>query len=613
MVAPSTIILRSAAGIKRDGTKYEGDFYVDGQWVRWQRGLPRKMGGYRSTQKYLQQLSRGFSTFTQMNFVYCHSGGSSTLDRFTIDSTANSSIVTDRTPIAVAATATVTLTGGAAGSVDMITVNGVNVMSGSVAFATDLSVTATAVAADITAHASVPEYTATAVGPVITISAASAAGTTPNGYVVAVTATTITETHTNMAGGSYALENSALNMWMFDYQYDSSSNENYLLAHVAPNLQCICNDAGGQIFFGEVLGTGDLKSVALPPDANATGGIVSLHPYLFYYGTDGIIGWSKEGEPTNLTGAGSGLARVWGQKIIKGLPLRAGSGSAPAGIFWAFDAVIRATFTGGATVFQFDVIATDTSIISPQCVVDYDGVFFWCGVDRFLMFNGVVREVPNAMNVNYFFDGLNPKQKTKVFAFKVPRFGEIWWCYPRGDATECTHAVIYNVREQTWYDTELPNNGRSAGQFNNSFAAPILTGVEDTGPGYRVWVQEQLTDEYDGPNIRPIVSYFETGDLSALVGGKNEYIRITTIEPDFVQNGPMTVQVTGRANARAPEVIGTTFEFPETADLPYEQIVMLKEQRRELRVRFESNALYGDYQMGQIIGHISTGDKTVLG
>jgi hypothetical protein len=613
MAAPSTIVLRSNAGIKRDGTKYEGDFYVDGQWVRWQRGLPRKIGGYRSTQKYLQQISRGFSTFTQMNFIYCHSGGSSTLDRFTIDATANSSIVTDRTPIAVSATATVTLTGGAAGSVNMITVDGVNVMSGSVAFATSLSVTATAVAANITAHVSVPEYTATAVGAVITISAASAAGTTPNGFVVAVTTTTITETHTNMAGGSYALENSALNMWMFDYQYDSSTNQNYLMAHVAPNLQCICNDAGGQIFFGEVLGTGDLKSVALPPDANVTGGIVSLHPYLFYYGTDGIIGWSKEGEPTNLTGAGSGLARVWGQKIIKGLPLRAGSGSAPAGIFWAYDAVIRATFTGGATVFQFDVIATDTSIISPQCVVDYDGVFFWCGVDRFLMFNGVVREVPNAMNVNYFFDGLNSAQKLKVFAFKVPRFGEIWWCYPRGDATECTHAVIYNVREQTWYDTELPNGGRSAGQFNNSFAAPILTGVEDTGPGYRVWVQEQLTDEYDGPNIRPIVSYFETGDLSALVGGKNEYIRITTIEPDFVQNGPMTVQVTGRANARAPEVVGTTFEFPDTADLPYEQIVMLKEQRRELRVRFESNALYGDYQMGQIIGHISTGDKTVLG
>ena len=609
----TTVVLKSNAGIKRDGTKFEGDFYVDGQWVRWQRGLPRKMGGYRSTQKYLQQISRGFSAFTQQNFVYCHSGSSSTLDRFTIDASGNSSVVTDRAPIAVAATATVTLTGGAAGSVGMITVNSVNIMSGSVAFTTDLATTATAVAANINAHASSPEYTAVAVGPVITISAASAAGSDPNGYVVAVTATTITFTKTDMANGSFALTNSAQNLWMFDYQYDSSSNQNYIIAHVAPNMQCICNDQGGQIFFGDVLGTADLTSVSLPPDANATGGIVSLHPYLFYYGSDGIIGWSKEGEPTNLTGSGSGLARVWGQKIIKGFPLRAGSGSAPAGIFWAFDAVIRATFTGGATVFQFDVIATDTSIMSPQCVVDYDGVFFWCGVDRFMMFNGVVREVPNQMNLNYFFDGLNQRQRSKVFAFKVPRFGEVWWCYPRGDAIECTHAVVYNIRENCWYDTELPNGGRSAGQFNNSFAAPILTGVANDGSGYKVWVQEQLTDEYDGPNIRPILSYFETSDITQLVQGKNEYLRITTIEPDFVQSGPMRVQVTGRANARAPEVFSTQFEFPETADVPHEQIVMLKEQRRELRVRFESNAVYGDYQMGQIIAHLDSGSKTVLG
>ena len=609
----TTVVLKSQPGIKRDGTRFEGDNYVDGQWVRWQRGLPRKMGGYRATQKYLQEISRGFSTFTQMNYVYCHSGSDNYLERFTIDSTANSSIVTDRTPVNAAATATVTLTGGAAGSVDMITVDGVNIMSGSVAFTTDLPTTATAVASNINSHTSSPEYTAAAVGAVITISAAIGAGSDPNGYELVVTTTTITSTDTNMSGGSFAYTTSAENLWMFDYQYDSSTNQNYIIAHAAPNMQCICNDTGGQIMFGDVLGTAPLQTVSLPPDANATGGIVSLHPYLFYYGTDGIIGWSKEGEPTNLTGTGSGLARVWGQKIIKGMPLRAGSGTAPAGIFWAFDAVIRATFTGGATVFQFDVVATDTSIISEFCVVDYDGVFFWCGVDRFLMFNGVVREVPNQMNLNYFFDGLNKSQRNKVFAFKVSRYGEIWWCYPRGDATECTHAVIYNVRENTWYDTELPNAGRSSGQFSNSFAAPILCGVVDDGQGYKVWIHEQLTDEYDGPNIRPIQSYFETADLSRLVQGQSEYLRITTIEPDFVQSGPMTVQVTGRANARAPEVYSTIFTFPETASAPYEQIVMLKEQRRELRVRFESNAVYGDYQMGQIIGHLDTGDRTVLG
>jgi hypothetical protein len=612
-----TIILRSNPGIKRDGTKYEGDFYVDGQWVRWQRGLPRKMGGYRSTQKYLTEISRGLSNFTQQGFVYCHSGGASTLERFTIDGSLNSSIISDRTPVAVAATATVTLTGGGAGSVNTITVNAVALLGSPVPFNTNLSTTAADVVTAINAGTGSHGYTASNVNAVITITADINDGSDPNGYEVLVTSTTITTTNTDMASGSFALTSSANNLWMFDYQYDSSSNQNYILAHVAPNLECICNDTGGQIFFGDVLGTAPLISISLPPDANVTGGIVSLHPYLFYYGTDGIIGWSKAGEPTNLTdlAGGAGIARPWGQKIIKGLPLRAGSGSAPAGIFWAYDAVIRATFTGGATVFQFDVIATDTSIISPQCVIDYDGVFFWCGVDRFLMFNGVVREVPNQMNLNYFFDGINQNQKTKVFAFKVPRYGEIWWCYPRGDATECTHAVIYNVRENTWYDTELPNFGRSAGQFSNAFASPILSGVVDDGDGYKIWIHEQLTDEYDGPNIRPIQSYFETADLSSLPQGRNEYLRIVAIEPDFVQNGPMTVKITGRANARAPEVFSTDFEFPATAaaDKPYEQIVMLKEQRRELRVRFESNAVYGDYQMGQIIGHLDTGDRTVLG
>jgi len=504
-----TQILRSQPGIKRDGTKLEGDFYVDGQWTRFQRGLPRKIGGYRSISKYLAEISRGFTSFTQQLFQYCHSGGAAKLERFTINASKNASIISDRTPT-------------------------------------------TLVASDA-------------------------------------------------------------NRWMFQTSFDSSTTYNALIAHVAPNGLCACNDAGGQIFYGDILGTAPLVEASLPSGANATGGIVALHPYLFYYGTAGIIGWSVAGTPSDLTGSGSGIARVWGQKIIKGMPLRAGAGSAPAGLFWAYDAVIRATFSGGPTVFQFDVIATDTSILSADSVVDYDGVFFWAGVDRFLMFNGVVRDVPNQMNINYFLDGLNPQQHSKVFAYKVPRYGEIWWCYPRGDATECTHAVIYNVRENTWYDTALPFSGRSAGGFNNAFAAPILVDAVPTPSGYRTWIHEQGVDEIDGTLAAPIQSYFETADLSSVAQGQDGYLRISMIEPDFVQKGPMTVQITGRANARAPEVTSSIFTFPEQALQPFEQIVVLKEQRRELRVRFESNALYGDYQMGQIIGHIDTGDKTVLG
>jgi len=610
MPAP-TIILKSSPGIKRDGTKFDGEFYTDGQWVRFQRGLPRKIGGYRSISKYLTEISRGFTSFTQQSLQYCHSGGTSLLERFTIDATGNSSIISNRTPVAVFATGTVTLLTGAAGSINTVTVNGVTVTSGAVSYTTSLAVTATALAANITAFTSSPDYTAVAVGATVTITATTASSSI-NGFVVAVTLTTLTASTTNMTGGNDSVASSTYNKWMFQYMYSSSSTDNSIIAHVAPNGQCVCNDTGGQIFIGDVLTTTTLTQILLPSGANATGGIVSLHPYLFYYGTAGIIGWSVPGDPTDLSGSGSGIARVWGQKIVKGMPLRAGSGSAPAGLFWAYDAVIRATFTGGTTIFQFDVIATDTSIMSEDCVVDYDGVFFWAGVDRFLMFNGVVRDVPNTMNQNWFFNNLNDSQRSKVFAFKMPYYGEIWWCYPRDDATECTHAVIYNVREQSWYDTALPESGRSAGGFNNAFAAPLLVDAIPATSGYRVWIHEQGTDAIEGTTSSPVQSYFETADLSSLVQGNDARLRITVIEPDFIQSGPMSVQVTGRANPRAPEVLSQQWIFEETATQPYEQIVMMKEMRRELRLRFESNAVGGNYQMGQIIGHIDSGDRTML-
>ena len=72
-----------------------------------------------------------------MTFVYCHSGGANLLERFTLDGSGNSSIISNRTPVAVGSYGTVTLA-GASGAVTMIAVNGVDVMSGSVAFNTTI-------------------------------------------------------------------------------------------------------------------------------------------------------------------------------------------------------------------------------------------------------------------------------------------------------------------------------------------------------------------------------------------------------------------------------------------------------------------------------------------
>ena len=539
-MAEKIVQIRSQPGIKRDGTKFEGDNYVDGQWVRFQRGLPRKIGGYRAISKYLREVSRAMHEFTQNNLTYVHSGSANIVERFYIDNSFNTSVITNRTPVTLAAD--------------------------------------------------------------------------PN------------------------------NMWQFDAIAAPGLGGMQLVAQVAPNLECICNADGGQLFYGDLFGTGPLQPVTnLPTGYSLSGGVAVLHPYTFIFGNNGYVAFSVAGDPTDYTSLGSGAANVASQKIVRGIALRGGPGNSPSGLFWSADSLVRASFIGGDAIFQFDTISTQSSILGANTVIEYDGIFYWCGTDRFLMFNGVVREVPNDLNLNYFFDGLNQSQRQKVFAMKVPRYGEIWWCYPRGEAVEPSHAVIYNVRENTWYDCELPNGGRSAAVSPTVFPKPIMTGVVPTAAGeeiriaqnndtritqnndvrvtqesgadqYRLWVQEVGVDAIDGLSIQPVLSYFETGDLSLpVMSQENKALQVLMVEPDFVQSGDLTMQVTGRANARSPEISTEPHVIYETPPTPQDQVVYFKTQRRELRFRFESNAIGGDYQMGLVLAHLQPGDGTVIG
>lgn len=407
------------------------------------------------------------------------------------------------------------------------------------------------------------------------------------------------------------LVNSVDNLWQFDLMFDAvGSNVNYLIAHAAPNLGDISSTTETNVWYGEVDGTGALTDTGAVEES---GGIVVLSPYLLKFGNSGHVSVSVPNDPTDFSGAGSN-PDIWatGQKIVRGMPLR-GGGSGPSGIFWSLDSVIRATFVGDTAVFAFDTISSESSILSSQSVVEYDGIYFWCGVDRFLMFNGVVREVPNQLNLNYFFDNINYTYAQKVFGFKVPRWGEIWWCYPRGSATECTHAVIFNVRENTWYDTQLPGTGRSSAVYAKVYRRPFMTDVQLAGSTYTLWQHEIGVDAINGSSVQPVRSYFQTADLSMLTNDNatDKSLRVAYIEPDFVQVGDMTVEVTGRANARAPIQPGEIFTFPDVAADAAEQVVRVKEVRRLMRFKFESNTANGNYQMGQCIAHIEEADGRI--
>jgi hypothetical protein len=204
------------------------------------------------------------------------------------------------------------------------------------------------------------------------------------------------------------------------------------------------------------------------------------------YGDNGLIKNCVAGNPYDWNGPDSNETNVSSTKIVKGLPVRGGS-NAPSGLFWALDSLIRVSYTPTTITvasvpqtfyWRYDIITSQSSILSSQCVIEYDGIYYWVGVDRFLLYNGVVKELKNNFNQNYFFDNLNYAQSQKVWAQKVPRFGEIWWFFPSGDSEECNDAIIYNVREDCWYDAGGALGARrTAGYFSQVFHYPINAGA----------------------------------------------------------------------------------------------------------------------------------------
>lgn len=492
--------LSTKPGIKRDGTEFESNFFNDGQHVRWQRGRPRKMGGYREVSDNFTGPVRGMNLSSYDGVTSLHSGSSSKLERVEIDQNGFGAGIVDRTPAG---------------------------------FATDSRI-----------------------------------------------------------------------VWQFDQMWDANGSNMLVIAHGGYNVNAIDNSTASPVYVGNV----NAVTAFTAHGSSVAGGVVVLPPFLFLYDNNGYVQWSDANLPLTMTGGLSGSARITGSKIVKGLRFRGGPSNSPSGLLWSLDSLLRVSFVGGTAVFSFDTVSDQVSVLSSSAIIEYDGMFFWPAVDRFLMYNGVVREVPNQMNLNYFFDNLNYACRQKVWAMKVPRYGEIWWFYPRGTATECTHAVIYNVREGTWYDTEL---ARSAGHFAQVFRYPLMADSSPNGSTYPVWVHEVGWDKVVGSTTTAIESYFQTADVSWCAdgplqeqwNGTDRWTGILRVEPDFNQVGDMSVTVQGRKYAKAPQEDVATYTFdPSTLK------VDMKHQARQMRLKFRSATLGGFYEMGQTLLKLNIGD-----
>lgn len=576
------VSLTVAAGIQRDGTILAAPSYVDGRWVRFQYGRPRKILGYRASFLNAAEVSRGMIMSATDGINYIYSGSQSGLQQWT----------TDNDDAVGSGPADVTITAG-------FTANANNLWQFDVGYDAYGNGKNNLIAHpgqnlnDITSTVNTRplfgDFTGTTVSPVGIF---TATGTLTSGSPTVTFATTIAAIGAGVAVSGTGIPNGTT----------------VLNAEIVSNVWTVTLSANATASGAHVL--------TFDNNISVSGGVVMLFPYLFVYGNNGLIQNCSAGDFNNWTSADSNANNISSTKVVKGLPLRGGTTS-PSGLFWTLDSVVRVTYApqnvGTATLYwRYDLITQQSSIMSSQCVIEYDGIFYWVGTDRFLFYAGVVQELPNTQNTNYFFDNINIKYRQKVWVSKVPRWGEIWWFYPSGSSTECDNAIVYNVREKCWYDAgHALGARRSAGVFSEVFRRPIWAGWEQNVlTGYSLWTHEIGVNQQYLSRIEAIESYFETNILGSQGGlvntqpvGDNVWTRCERIEPDFVQVQTMYVTVTGKGYADDVDAPSDPYPFDPTT-----LKVDMREQRREMRLRFSSNVTDGDYFMGHVLLSLDTGD-----
>ena len=551
------------SGIQRDGSNFQGDYCTDGQWVRFQRGKVRRMGGQTGC------LPTSFPTSLASNL------------HVEPNTTAN----------------------------QMVCYFGVPTGIYKVVLGRDMNVVT----------ASLPIFT---------------------------------------------LAPSASIIWQSDTVIWVQNNNNRYIAFLSTNTGLDVTDTGaGSLYYTEItpIFSDTTTQVAdLPVDVN--GGICFASPYLFAFGTKGQVYYSRNNAPFNFTaltpeekagsapgvipvvppdaGSDGGSIQISNDKVIYGAQIRAGS-NAPGLLFWTLSSVVRVTNVSNAInpEFKVDAISKSSSILSQKAVVEYDGLFFWPGTDRFFVYNGVVQEMANFTNLNYFYDNLDPQYDSRVFGVKQTRYGEIWWFYPeRGSNGVCTHAVIYNKRENSWYDTVI---SRTAGTFFEDYGIMLTYGRQLTIPfteAISIWQHETSANNYGDfvagstDPVRQIEASFTTPVFGwssfnpAYAGGGSKtqpidrFLQITRIEPDFAlltgavppgirSNYGMDVTILGKTYAQDSLTAGGPFSFRFNTSK-----IDLSQQYRQMQLRFStpSTALpavgSAPFEMGSIFMLVGIGD-----
>ena len=399
------------------------------------------------------------------------------------------------------------------------------------------------------------------------------------------------------------------NVWTFCLFTIVEEGESFsnIIAHVAPNLNNSASTAQGKLYAGDINSNAPLIEIADGDLLTSAGGILSISPYVMVYGEKGLIQWSS---PNNIIDwPAQNYSAIANSKIIKGLPAR---GNTPTAVFWTNTQMISASYDAGADAFIPNVLVNNTTVLSPNSIVQYNDVYYWIGQKQFYAYNGVLNTLDNIYNQQYFFENLNETQKSKVYGVVHSEFDEIWWHYPLGESQECNEVIIYNIKGKFWFNASI---SRSTGIDAIYSKYPIYadnvqienkSSISNSDFSYPVWVHEYGKNIVYENKEFALTSYIFTPFISVFQENPqvDKHMRLRCLNKDFYQKGKLKVTIESYSypNSEANNI--KNYDLEENHPK-----VDLSSAGRLVRIGFTSNERNGDYWFGMPVFEYNFGGE----
>ena len=166
------------------------------------------------------------------------------------------------------------------------------------------------------------------------------------------------------------------------------------------------------------------------------------------------------------------------------------------------------------------------------------------------------------------------------------------------------------------FNTTIGTPGVTLVTCSSAFLSVVTVGtpVYVANGGYTLWQHESGYNMVNNMGEFAIYSSITTSDLSWVGGspsgdnlqGINRRMHIRRFEPNFLQSGVMTMTILGRkfADDDVDSQISGPYYFDDTTGK-----IDLRVEYRLLRIKFESNDLNGNYEMGRNIITAEYGDE----